>query len=822
MALFSTAGLARGSARHPWLMILLWIVFIGGAVVAQGNLDDAMGGDDSFTNNPDAKQGADLINDRLRGSDPMNETVIVRSETTTVDDPAFKAVVEQTTATLRGFTDGVASATTYYDLIAAGDTSAEQLVSADRHTTIIPVTLLTVDDEMVAEPEEYVDLVETLGSDGYEVYSVGSATADVTFGEIVSEDIAKGEMVGIPIAIVVLIVVFGALVAVGLPLILALVSIFIAIGLAALVGQVIPLEETVISLITMIGLAVGIDYALFVVERYREERKRGIEKLNAIERAGASASKAVVFSGVTVIIALLGMFLIPVTVFQALGVGAALVVIVAVLANLTLIPAMLSILGDKIDWPRRTRKDAVRQSAHDPAAIYRGFWGRITRVVMARPAISAILAIAVLVGAAWSAGDLKTGEPGLNSLPESDLKTGYEIISTEFYAGVVDPVEIVIDGPANDPATQAGVTALVDALAQDPLYGPAAIETNDAGDLTLVSVPMSLDVADPAAETEIKNLREETIPAAFDGVDAEVYVTGDAAFNRDFNTVLEEYTPIVFAFVLGLSFLLLMVAFRSIVVPLKAILLNLLSVGAAYGLLVLVFQKGYGADLLGLQESPVVTAWIPIFLFCILFGLSMDYHVFLLSRIREHYDLTKRNRESVAFGLHATAKIITGAAVIMVAVFWGFASGRLVDMQQMGFGLAVAVLIDATIVRSILVPASMAMLGKWNWYLPRWLEWLPDLRVEGPAEPELPEAAPGAASAGSRRRSCGRLGGTWSPRRPPWARTGEWLRRPRQHGQSRRARWSKRSTPGRSECGVCVIPALPAPPANGKEREHVR
>ena len=283
MALFSTAGLARGSARHPWLILLLWVVLIAGAAVAQGNLDSALGGDDSFTNNPDAKQGADLIEERLRGSDPMNETVIVRSETATVDDPAFRAEVEQTTATLLGFTDGVASATSYYDLVAAGDPSAEQLVSDDRHTTIIPVTLLTVDDEMVAEPEEYVDLVETLGGDGFEVYSVGSATADVTFGEIVSEDIAKGEMVGIPIAIVVLIVVFGALVAVGLPLILALVSIFIAVGLAALVGQVLPLEDTVISLITMIGLAVGIDYALFVVERYREERRRGVEKRDAIE-----------------------------------------------------------------------------------------------------------------------------------------------------------------------------------------------------------------------------------------------------------------------------------------------------------------------------------------------------------------------------------------------------------------------------------------------------------------------------------------------------------------------------------------------------------
>jgi len=587
--------LARGSARHPWLIVLLWICLIAGAAYAQQGLDDALGGDGTFTNNPDAKRGADLLEDRLRGEAPITETVIVRSETATVNDPAFQAEVERTTTTLLGFTEGIETATSYYDLMAAGDPSADQLVSQDRHTTTIPVTLARDGDEPAVEPQAYVDLVGTLGGNGYQVLSIGYATSEVEFDAIVSENIAKGEGIGIPIAIVVLIIVFGALVAVGLPIILALVSIFIAVGLVALIGQVISLDSTVISLMTMIGLAVGIDYALFVVERYREERRRGMEKLAAIERAGASASKAVVFSGVTVIIALLGMFLIPVTVFQGLGVGAALVVIVAVAANLTLIPTMLSILGDKIDWPRRRRKPVrAHAAAHDPASIYKGFWGRLTKVVMARPAISAILATAILVAAAFSFTDLKTGEPGLSSLPDGDLKTAYEIVSTEFFVGVLDPVEIVIDAPANDPATQASVTALVVALGRDTLYGPASIETNAAGDLTLVSAPMSLDASDPAAEAAIKTLRESTIPAAFAGSDAKVFVTGEAAFNRDFNTILAEYTPIVFAFVLGLSFLLLMVAFRSIVVPLKAILLNLLSVGAAYGLLVSSSRRGSG------------------------------------------------------------------------------------------------------------------------------------------------------------------------------------------------------------------------------------
>ena len=405
-----------------------------------------------------------------------------------------------------------------------------------------------------------------------------------------------------------------------------------------------------------------------------------------------------------------------------------------VAATLTLIPASLSLLGDKLDWPRRRKYDeamVARQRAYDSETIHRGFWGTITRVVMNHPVMAIALALTILLGAALPYTDINTGFAGVESLPESNVKTAYQELQRDFYVGVLTPVEIVVDGQATDPGIKTGIDTLVGKLGETGEFGPATVTTNDAGDLTLVSAPMSVDTNSEAAYATVEKLRSDIVPSSFRNTSARTYVTGMSAFNADFNSLIDDYTPIVFAFVLGLSLVLLTLAFRSIVVPIKAIVMNLLSVGAAYGLLVAVFQKGFGADLLGFQQVPTIESWLPIFLFCVLFGLSMDYHVFLLSRIREHYDQTGENRESVAVGLQATAKIITGAALIMVAVFSGFASGNLVMMQQMGFGLAVAGLIDATIVRSILVPASMRLLGKWNWYMPTWLHWLPDLRVEG-------------------------------------------------------------------------------------------
>ncbi|MDQ4099184.1 MAG: MMPL family transporter, partial [Chloroflexota bacterium] len=344
--------------------------------------------------------------------------------------------------------------------------------------------------------------------------------------------------------------------------------------------------------------------------------------------------------------------------------------------------------------------------------------------------------------AAFPLLDLRTGFSGLETLPESDVREAYEIISRDFSVGLIDPVEIVVGGPRAE--IQPVVERLVAAINDSDVFLPVATapEWSEDEQTALISANLTVASQSEAAYDAVQMLRTEIVPAAMQGVEGEVWVTGTAAFNVDFLDTVAVYTPFVFVFVLALSFLLLTLAFRSIVVPAKAIILNLLSVGAAYGLMVLVFQKGVGADLLGFQRAPTIEAWIPIFLFCVLFGLSMDYHVFLLSRIREHYDQSGRNRESVAIGLRATAKIITGAALIMVVVFGGFASGSLVTLQQVGFGLAVAILLDATIIRTVLVPATMALLGEWNWYMPSWLQWLPDLRVEGDRVPPEPSSPP--------------------------------------------------------------------------------
>ena len=480
-------------------------------------------------------------------------------------------------------------------------------------------------------------------------------------------------------------------------------------------------------MITMIGLAVGIDYTLFIVQRFREERAKGHPVREAVARAGDSATRAVFFSGLTVVIALAGLLYMPETVMRSMGMGAILAVLAALLAAVTLLPAVLGLLGDRIN---RLRVPGTSRSHYREGGGR--FWHWVTGVVTARPLVTVVLAGGLLLALAAPYLNISTGSNFIGSLPEdSNSLHAFEIVTDEFDTGAF-PTTIVVS--ADDMSVQPiedGINGVVDYLAANPIFGETTVEVSEDNRLVVIEAVMKLDPSSDAASGELETLRNTVIPDAFADAEAEVRVTGVAAQGADYVEVLNERTPIIFAFVLGLSFLLLMVVFRSIVVPLKAIILNLLSVGAAYGLLVLVFQEGIGADLLGFRTSDVIEAWVPLFLFAVLFGLSMDYHIFLLTRIKERYDVTGDNRESVAYGLGSTGAIITGAALIMVAVFGGFAAGDLVMFQQMGFGLAIAVILDATIVRSVLVPASMALLGDRNWYLPRWLHWLPKIHIEG-------------------------------------------------------------------------------------------
>jgi RND superfamily putative drug exporter len=460
------------------------------------------------------------------------------------------------------------------------------------------------------------------------------------------------------------------------------------------------------------------------------------------------------FSALAVILALGGLFLVPSTLFHSMAMGAIIAVFTALLAALTLLPALLGVMGDRVN---ALRVPFLRKAASG-AGRTGGFWDRLSNGVMRRPVVSLVAAAGVLaiIASLYFAIDL--GSAGVDTLPASmDSRKGFEVLQRDFPGASLEPVEVVIDGPSTSPAVTQGVERLQTMLAKDPAFtGTAGVRTSAAGDLTVLSLVVTGQPNGETAQTAVRTLRADYLPLAFAGTGlvagSDVITTGQTSFVIDYLDTINGATPWVFLFILGLSFVLLLVVFRSILVPLKAIIMNLLSVGAAYGLMVAVFQKGWGADPLGLQKVEFLEAWVPLFLFAVLFGTSMDYHVFLLSRIRERFDQTGNNRESVAFGLRRTGGIITGAALIMVAVFGGFAAGDLVMFQQLGFGLAVAVFLDATIVRSVLVPAAMRLLGAANWWFPRWLNWLPDLRVEGgeARRAAIPEAA-GSDRAGSGR-----------------------------------------------------------------------
>ena len=549
-------------------------------------------------------------------------------------------------------------------------------------------------------------------------------------------DLEKGERFGIPIALIILLVLFGTIVAIFLPLGIAIVAIMLALAAVGVIGQFFQLIFFVTMMITMIGLAVGIDYSLLIVSRFREEMSSGLDKQEAISKTGDTAGRTVLFSGTTVVVALLGMLIVPVSFFQSLGLGAILVVIAALAATLTLLPAVLSLLGSRVNF--LSIPFLARFSLKGAQTTEHGFWVAVTRVVTRYPIVSILLIGVPLIVLTYFYFGIKTGLNDVNTFPDSsETKAAFTVLEEEFSvgevtpAGVLSPAEIVIDGDIDSTEVRGAMVRLLTSLREDPAFPvPPSYEVNADGDLALLSLPFPGEPNSREATDKLGNLRDVHVSEAFEGVPAEVYVGGVTAEAADFFGIVDVFTPIVFAFVLGSSFIILMLVFRSIVIPIKAIIMNLLSVGAAYGLLVLMFQKGFGPDLFGFQHAEVIDAWIPLFLFSILFGLSMDYHVFLLSRIRERYDETGNNARAVAYGLQSTGGMITGAALIMVAVFGAFAAGDTIVNQQVGFGLAVAVLLDATLIRSVLVPASMEVLGKGNWYLPSWLSWLPDLRVE--------------------------------------------------------------------------------------------
>jgi RND superfamily putative drug exporter len=617
-------------------------------------------------------------------------------------------------------------AATYYE------THDPALVSRDRHATLITVQRQQDVDRLLSVVQR------NDGRNGFGVVMTGEGTLDHDFNELSQHDLKSGELrVGLPAALVVLILVFGAVVAGLVPVIMAFVAIVVALGLCALVAEAFTLSVFVVNMLTGMGLALGIDYSLFVVSRYREERAHGRIELDAIAAAGATASRAVLFSGTVFVIALTGMLLVPSNVMKSLAVGAIAVGIVSVLAALTLLPALLGLIGDRVNALR------VPFVGRNLGAASEGrFWGAVVHAVMRRPAVSLVTFAALLIAAAIPTLGLTLGASGVSTLPNRlESKQGFEALKRDFPQMSSSPALIAIVGRVNSPPVRSAIHRLRGELADDPVFGRSDLRVTPRGDVAAIGVQVAGDKTGARALDAVRHVRSVEIPRAFARTDARVLVGGDTADNVDFIDAMNAWLPFVFVFVLGLSFVLLTIVFRSIVVAATSIVLNLLSVGAAYGLVILVFRHGIGSGLLGFQRIDAIEAWVPLFLFSVLFGLSMDYQVFLLSRIKERYDATGSTTDAVAHGVSSTARLITGAALIIVAVFSGFAMGDLVMFQQMGFGVAVALLIDATIIRSVLLPAAMRLLGAWNWYLPGWLEWLPRVQIEA-ERVERPVPAP--------------------------------------------------------------------------------
>jgi len=697
-----TQRLAAAAARHPWRSVGAWIVaVVVSFVVIALFLGDALTGEAEQLNNPESQQAYDLLDERLPPTpgDFTSDVVVVRSASLRPSNPQFQQKLDELSTVLRS-TPGVISVS-----------ERPQATSGDAAA----IGLGLADEEAAAN---VVDVLEGTDDETFDLFVTGEWTVEHDFQQLSEEDLQKGELqFGLPAALVVLLLVFGAVVAGLIPLILALIAIITALGLTALVGIQFDLSIFTVNMLSGMGLALGIDYSLFVVSRFREERSNGRDKLDAIFATGGTASRAVLFSGLAFVVAMLGLLMIPNTIFRSLAVGAILVGITAVLGALTLLPAVVSLLGDRVN---SLRIPVIGRGAERGTGAEGRFWGGIVRAVMRRPVVSLVLSAGLMLALAIPVLDFRTGEAGIRTMPDRfPSKEGFVALEQEFGAGTTDNIQVVVDGPA----PRSSIRQIATRMERNSALRNVEVEYHP--NLAVIEALPRGDSRDEAALATVRELRGMDVPGA------RLLVTGETAESVDYFALTDEWLPILIAFVLGLSFVLLTIAFRSIVVAATAIALNLLSVGAAYGVLILVFEKGIGNDLFGFQQVDFIEAWVPLFLFAVLFGLSMDYHVFLLSRIRERYLQTGDNDLAVSRGIGSTARLITGAALIIIAVFGGFAVGDLVAFQQMGFGVAISLLLDATIIRSVLLPSVMKLLGDRNWYLPGWLRWLPDFHVEG-------------------------------------------------------------------------------------------
>ena len=707
--------MARWSARHRKIAIFGWL----GCVIVVFAIGNFVVGTKLIvfeTSGPGESGRADkIIYEDFK--QPAGESVLVQSDTLTASDPAFRATVQAVIAGVSNL-DAVAKVESPFDAENSGQ------ISDDRKSVLVPMEIKGLSDDAADKIDPVVARVEELqkAHPDFTIGSFGESTGKEVEAAFF-DDLKKAGLYSIPLTLIILLVAFGALVAAGIPLLLGLTSVLAAMGLVAIISQVLPMSDGVAALILLIGLAVGVDYTMFYLKREREERAAGRSEEAALEAAAATSGRSVLISGLTVLVAMAGMFFTRDAGFISFGVATMTVVAVAMLGSLTVLPAILSKLGDNVD---RLRVPFVHRLRRDDGEGR--IWGAIIDRVLRHPVVSVVLAGGLLVALAVPAYQLHTAQPSIDTYPQKFLVT-YNRLKAAF-PGTEIGAQVVVKAPnVETPAVQEAIGQLKwRALDSGVMNEPIDVDVNPAKTVAVVNIPIEGSGTDATSNKALAILRDEIVPPTLGTLVAtEVAVTGETAAAEDFGEQMKTAIPLVFGFVLLFAFVLMLVSFRSIVIATKAVLLNLLSVAAAYGVLVLVFQHGWGKGLLGFEFTGGIDPFLPILLFVILFGLSMDYHVFILSRIREGYDRGMSTDEAIAHGIKSTAGVVTSAAIVMVGVFCIFGALQAMIFKQFGVGLAAAILIDATIIRAILLPASMKLLGEWNWYLPKWLEWLPQL-----------------------------------------------------------------------------------------------
>jgi RND superfamily putative drug exporter len=715
-----TARAASWSARHRRIAILGWMAFVVTAIV----LGSAIGTKHISTDNEgvgDSARADRIINAKF--PQYSGEQVLIQSKKLTVRDPAFQAAV-------RDVVKRVSATGTVQDTRSPLVAANRGEVSRDGHSALVSFQI--AGDQSHADDQVGASLAATAAAQrahpSLRIEQAGDASADKALNKSFNDDFAKARTLSLPITLLILIFAFGALVAAGIPVLLAITGVGATLGLVAVVSHFAPVDPAVSEVVLLIGMAVGVDYSLFYMRREREERAAGRGEQAALEAAAATSGRSVLISGLTVMAAMAGMYLAGNKTFASMATGTILVVAVAVLGSLTVLPALLSKLGDKV-MKGGVPFVARRRERGGEAKI----WGAIVDRVLRHPGVAAVVSGGIVVALAIPAIGIHTSDPGLQGLPK-----GLPIVQTldrmqAAFPGGAQPAHVVVQArDVRAPQAQAAIKQLESrALATGQMHQPFDVQVSRDHTVADVSVPLSGKGTDGTSDRALETLRGQVVPATFGKVaGTKALVTGATAGAKDFNDSMKSHLPLVFGFVLTVTFVLLLVTFRSIVIPLTAIVLNMLSVGAAYGVLALVFQHTWAEGLLGFKSTGAITAWLPLFLFVILFGLSMDYHVFILSRVREAHDKGMSTSDAVAHAIKTTAGPVTSAAIVMVAVFAIFASLGALEFKQLGIGLAVAILLDATLIRAVLLPAVMKLLGDANWYLPKRLSWLPRLEHE--------------------------------------------------------------------------------------------